>query len=1074
MGWHVEAFGSLRDWTVEDLPTDLVVVYGANEAGKSTLLGFVRAMLFGLPDARSRQGRRASSGSRLGGRLFLYDERTDERIAVDRQGRTVTVTAATGDRDLSLLLGGADERLFRTVFAFDLGELEALSRLTDPEIADRVFSAGVAGAGREVHRVLHLLEAELETLFRPRAPRLLRQLQEALRSNAAQLEGARRRAAAYPELVEQEARAQHTIEETASTIDRVRTTQRRAERLLEFWPREVALRDAEAKRSALAPERRLPSDAVLRAERLRGALERQRQEYVGWEARQRETLRRLDGCVVDERLVQLAPEVERCLVDGASARDWAEDLLRAGEEAASLRGRLGQIRDQLGPRWDDARIRGFDASLAVREELRLWRGRLEEMERGMRESQVASRHAEEARAGVAAVVEAREAERTASDGLTVAVVEDAEGALAQVRHGLEDCLRAAEDVSARTALVTVREEAAARGVGRDVRWLGWGAVLLLGGTAVAGWLAQDRGLGLLTLVVAMGGAVGLFVWERSRRAMVRRLLDELGAARREAVLAQERQDAAERSLAQIAQAMGLPPHPEASQVEERAAELRAAQRSLGKHAYALQALEEARAALARAEEVVARAWSEDKAARTAWEEARQGWVAWRAQRGILEDVSPEGLRELLEVLAIAQDLARSIDAVVARSASLQGSLERFSTEADRLVGAPVTTTDAREVVGERLAALRELRARCTAAIQNQEERRRLLTEAETQQKEIAFAAERVAQAEADYRALIAGQEEGAEDLSVLEERFAAAVLVEGERRTLTERIEDLRRRREQDLGHGPMAEELGAALSTGDVEGWRRQVEECRIRLQEEEENRAEAIRRHRDAEIARQALEADTDLARWAAEGETLRQEWEEAVQRFRVLSLAAALLRRTLATYTRTRQPAVLRHASEVLLPMTGGRYPRVVQGESEHDLRVIDALGRAHAPEELSRGTAEQLYFAVRLGLAVEFGERAVRLPLVLDEVLVNFDPTRTDAAVRALAAVSQKHQVFLFTCHPEIVACCRTVQPGCRVIRLEVESWTGEREVAVAGDSTGGDRSGGRRALRVDPPLQSERG
>jgi hypothetical protein len=137
-------------------------------------------------------------------------------------------------------------------------------------------------------------------------------------------------------------------------------------------------------------------------------------------------------------------------------------------------------------------------------------------------------------------------------------------------------------------------------------------------------LAQDRGLGLLTLVVAMGGAVGLFVWERSRRAMVRRLLDELGAARREAVLAQERQDAAERSLAQIAQAMGLPPHPEASQVEERAAELRAAQRSLGKHAYALQALEEARAALARAEEVVARAWSEDKAARTAWEEAPLG------------------------------------------------------------------------------------------------------------------------------------------------------------------------------------------------------------------------------------------------------------------------------------------------------------------------------------------------------------------------------------------------------------------------------------------------------------------
>lgn len=1059
VGWHVEVFGSLHDWTVEGLPAGVTVVLGANEAGKSTLLGFLRAMLFGLPDARSRQGRRVGSGARFGGQLFLYDERTDEQITVDRQGRTVTVTSTTGDRDLSLLLGGADERLFRTVFAFDLGELEAFSRLTDPEIADRVFSAGVAGAGREVHRVLHLLEVERETLFRPRAPRRLRQLHDALRSNAAQLELARRRAADYPELLQKERQAQQAVEEIARTIDRLRTMQRRAERLLELWPGEVALRECEAKRSALPPVRTLPPDAALRAERLRGALDRQRQEYAGWEARQRQTLLRLDGCVVDERLVQLAPEVERCLVDGVSARDWAEMLLRVREEEVSLRGRLGQIRDQLGPRWDDARIRGFDVSLAVREELRLWRGRLEDSERVMRAAQVVSRHAEEARAAAAAAVEAREAEKAAFDGRTVAAVEDAERALAQVRQGLEECLRAAVDVSARTALVTVREEAAARGVGRDVRWVGWGAVLLLAGTAVMGWLARDHGLGLVTLAVAMGGAVGLIVWERSRRTVVSRLLAEVESARREAALAQERQDAAERSLAQAAQAMGLPPRPDVSQVEERAAELRESQRSLGKYAYVLQAAEEARTTLARAEEAATRARSEEEVAAAAWEEARQGWVAWRVQHGMPEDVSPDGLRELLEVLAVAQDLARSIDAAVARSLMLQESLEKFGAEADRLVGSPVLTTDVRRAVSERLAALRALQASAAVAVNNLAERQRLLTEAETQQKEIARAAERVSQAEAEYRALIAGREDGDENLSVLEERFAAALLVEGERRTLTERIEDLRRRREQDLGHGPLAEELDAALSTGDVEGWRRQVAECRVRLTEEEAHREDAIRQHRDAEMARQALEADTDLAQWAAEGETLRQEWEEAVQRFRVLSLAGALLRRTLATYTRTRQPAVLRHASEVLLPMTGGRYPRVVQGESEYDLRVIDALGRPHAPEELSRGTAEQLYFAVRLGLAASFGERAVRLPLVLDEVLVNFDPVRTEAAIRALFGFAQRHQVLLFTCHPEVVACCRAVQPDCHVIPLEVEAWEGAREVAAEADSMGRDRSGG---------------
>ena len=44
---HVDGFGLLRDRRIEPAP-GLTVIRGENEAGKSTLLAFIRAILFGF------------------------------------------------------------------------------------------------------------------------------------------------------------------------------------------------------------------------------------------------------------------------------------------------------------------------------------------------------------------------------------------------------------------------------------------------------------------------------------------------------------------------------------------------------------------------------------------------------------------------------------------------------------------------------------------------------------------------------------------------------------------------------------------------------------------------------------------------------------------------------------------------------------------------------------------------------------------------------------------------------------------------------------------------------------------
>jgi len=71
---------------------------------------------------------------------------------------------------------------------------------------------------------------------------------------------------------------------------------------------------------------------------------------------------------------------------------------------------------------------------------------------------------------------------------------------------------------------------------------------------------------------------------------------------------------------------------------------------------------------------------------------------------------------------------------------------------------------------------------------------------------------------------------------------------------------------------------------------------------------------------------------------------------------------------------------------------------------------------APEMLSRGTLDQLYLAFRVALS-EALSRDVPLPFLLDDPFVHFDPERRRLAREAFEAISERHQVILFTQDPD---------------------------------------------------------
>ena len=87
----------------------------------------------------------------------------------------------------------------------------------------------------------------------------------------------------------------------------------------------------------------------------------------------------------------------------------------------------------------------------------------------------------------------------------------------------------------------------------------------------------------------------------------------------------------------------------------------------------------------------------------------------------------------------------------------------------------------------------------------------------------------------------------------------------------------------------------------------------------------------------------------------------------------------------------------------------------------------------PVHLSLGTCQQLYLSLRIALLLAADNVGRAIPILADDILVNFDSRRRGAA-RALAELAKMRQVIMFTCHEEVVSVLREVSDATNVIEL----------------------------------------
>lgn len=143
-----------------------------------------------------------------------------------------------------------------------------------------------------------------------------------------------------------------------------------------------------------------------------------------------------------------------------------------------------------------------------------------------------------------------------------------------------------------------------------------------------------------------------------------------------------------------------------------------------------------------------------------------------------------------------------------------------------------------------------------------------------------------------------------------------------------------------------------------------------------------------------------------------------EEAKEQYAHLLLVQRLLETSIKEWETKSQPEVYKRASALFSDMTGGQWCEVRLGE-QNKLMVVDTFGQTLEPVYLSTGTCQQLYLALRIALLMTAENVGRSIPILADDILVNFDTTRRLGALRALEQLAQVRQVILFTCHEEVV-------------------------------------------------------
>lgn len=240
-----------------------------------------------------------------------------------------------------------------------------------------------------------------------------------------------------------------------------------------------------------------------------------------------------------------------------------------------------------------------------------------------------------------------------------------------------------------------------------------------------------------------------------------------------------------------------------------------------------------------------------------------------------------------------------------------------------------------------------------------------------------------------------------------------------EKSSLDKSIQEIHTRIQTRVGMGEVYQRFMESMQDTDPEQLEQELKDVLSHLggaQEEQNRMNQEIGQFR-GETAQ--LASREDLVRLHNELESKNEQLSHGALEWATLALALDLLNQAKVRYEKTRQPQVFQAAGRMFSQITEGNYQGVEKPLESDEFRVVQGNGGFISPVQLSRGTREQLYLSMRFGLIEDYETRAEPLPIIMDDVFVNFDDTRREHVLDILRDFARDRQVIILSCHEHLV-------------------------------------------------------
>ena len=961
---QLEQYGIYHGASWQPSGSALNVVMGENESGKTTMLRFIRDMLFGYGRGKW-QGRKGNMGfCRSDGQTYRVFREEKERWFENENHEKL-------DEELpALWWHGLNRSMYEKIFAVGLEDLQGASFLANDSVRSRFF---MLQGGDKLSNVKKEIQDNKEKLFvvSPQSKRKINQLMADLDAVNQELDGLSHQEKDFAELQKKQEFLKKQVAELKAELAQDQTKDKVLEKRLGAWEYYKRARAVKAQLDLSSQVKMFPSNGKEQWNQLMN-----RMKVIH---EQKESLQEKLDEYTPQKKEEIIPwagateALEKLYVDLGQWRQTITDASLLEEERENWRLDFIQLGYSL-PLWDRplsldtpcvnvdwSEGRRLAQSLGVRtNELHFWEQREPEVETLEEEA----------------------------EGETI-LSEEGWKALEAKANSLENLLHQKADMEQKIAALHSKEDK------RYTLWFWIGVVLLAG--AAAGVGAFYMAMAGYTALYGAGGALVF--------AILSFLLHNQSIHKKEKDLQKwgESLTLLEGHRKELADAFdGQAP----SGVEGLQAFQNLMQEKRSDF-YQNQAKRQAaswKKETVRKQQEQHRKWVEEgKLLKEKKEKADKDWSNW-LEGNTLPKTTPDNLSALQEQwqkIYTAEGKGKILDL---RLEQMDSKLDMYSRRADAIISmthmnysvSPDGIRDLYEETQQRSLTWQSIQEK-----NNQHEK----YEQEMKKLDDGWAS---CQREMDTLFGLVNAKDA--------EEFAAKVNAHEQHDQLVKDWENVKQDLRLYAGSDAAFEALWQVLESGEYDKWMEGHEALRKKIEEESES-LEDLQQQQGAvgnEIFR--LADDDTITKTLQKKERIEGELKNALSEWLTYMYTGEILEKAQAAYETGRQPQIVKRANEFLQAMTKGKYSLSISNDGK-DIGIIDGQHHVKEAKIWSSGTGDQVFLAIRLSMALSFGEQIEPLPIVLDDIFVRFDEERQRQTLRFLMDLGRTQQIFLFTCHAQ---------------------------------------------------------